>query len=219
MDLESMAAQPAKLGAKVLRLFVMEKPNAPSCERNRDPILAVLRDHFADRGQVLEIGSGTGQHAIHFAAAMPHLTWQASDRADNLPGIRAWLHDAALANTPPPLELDVNGPWPGQRFDAVFCANTLHIMAWSEVERLFAQLPGVLATDAKLVIYGPFNYGGRFTSDSNANFDVWLKERGAHQGIRDFEAVDALARRAGLALAADLEMPANNRCLVWRTAA
>jgi hypothetical protein len=193
----------------------MDKPHSPSCDRNRDPILGVLREHCLDRRDLLEIGSGTGQHAVFFAAALPHLTWQASDRGENLPGIRIWLDEAALINTPLPLELDVNGSWPKRRFDAVFTANTLHIMAWPEVERCFAGLAGVLADDAKLIVYGPFNYGGQFTSESNANFDDWLKARGAHQGIRDFEAVNALAERLGLELAEDRAMPANNRCLVW----
>lgn len=194
----------------------MEKPNAPSCERNREPILAVLREHFADRRRVLEIGSGTGQHAVFFAAALPQLEWQASDRADCLPGIRAWLDEAALPNTPAPLAFDVNGAWPTQRYDAIFSANTLHIMSWAEDERLFAGLPGIMSEDAKLVVYGAFNYGGRFTSESNAAFDAWLKARGAHQGLRDFEAVDALARAAGLRLVEDHPMPSNNRCLVWQ---
>ena len=196
----------------------MEKPNAPSCERNREPILAVLRDHFADRRTVLEIGSGTGQHAVYFAAALPHLTWQASDRADNLGGIDAWLDETALPNTPAAIAFDVNAAWPRQRFDAVFSSNTLHIMGWPEVERLFAGLPDILARDARLAIYGPFNYGGKFTSESNAAFDAWLKGQGAHQGLRDFEAVDALARKAGLILIEDRAMPSNNRCIVWRSA-
>lgn len=192
-----------------------DKPFSPSSERNRDPILAVLRDHFADRTRVLEIGSGTGQHAVHFAAGLPHLTWQTADLPESHDGIRAWLAEAALPNALPPLSLDVNGPWPSQRFDAVFTANTLHIMSWPEVETLFARLPGVLAADAKLVVYGPFNYGGQFTSESNAQFDTRLKEGGAHRGIRDFEAVDGLAQTAGLRLVEDRAMPANNRCLVW----
>lgn len=196
----------------------MDKPHAPSCERNRDPILAVLREHFAHRRAVLEIGSGTGQHAVHFAAAMPHLEWQCSDREANLPGIRLWLDEAALSNTPDPIALDVNGGWPARRYDAVFSANTLHIMGWPEVERLFAALPGVLAADATLVVYGPFNVGGRFTSESNAAFDAQLRAKAPQQGLRDLEAVDALARGAGLALVADRPMPANNRCLVWRSA-
>jgi len=193
----------------------MEKPNAPSCERNREPILAVLRDHFADRRAVLEVGSGTGQHAVFFAAALPHLTWQASDRGENLAGIRAWLDEAALPDTPAPIEFNVNQAWPTQRYDAVFGANILHIMSWAEDERLFAGLPGILGDAARLVIYGPFNYGGKFTSESNAAFDAWLKSQGAHQGIRDFEAVDALANKAGLILIEDRAMPSNNRCLVW----
>lgn len=194
----------------------MEKPHAPSCEKNRQPILEVLAEHFADRQRVLEIGSGTGQHAIFFAEQLPHLLWQTSDRAENLPGISAWLNEAARPNTPPPLELDVGGSWPVQRYDAVFSANTLHIMAWSAVELFFARLPDVLTADARLCIYDPFNYGGRFTSDSNAAFDLWLKNKAPHQGIRDFEAVDTLARRAGLDLLEDRAMPSNNRCLIWQ---
>jgi cyclopropane fatty-acyl-phospholipid synthase-like methyltransferase len=194
----------------------VEKPHAPACERNREPILEVLHRHLADRRRVLEIGSGTGQHAVHFAAALAWLDWQCSDRTENLPGIRAWLDEAALPNTPPPLELDVGGPWPHGPFDATFSANTLHIMAWHEVEALFARLPAVMADDARLAIYGPFNYGGRYTSDSNAAFDQWLKARGAHMGIRDAEAVDALAAAAGFALVDDVAMPANNRCRIWQ---
>jgi cyclopropane fatty-acyl-phospholipid synthase-like methyltransferase len=197
-----------------------EKPFAPACERNSDPILAVLREHFADRRHVLEIGSGTGQHAVHFAAALPHLIWQTSDRAENLPGIRAWLGEAALANTPPPIELDVaQGGWPAARFDAIFSANTLHIMSWGEVEALFAALPALTSADAKLAIYGPFNYGGRHTSASNAAFDESLRSRAPHMGIRDKEAVDRLARTAGFALLDDVAMPANNRTLVWQRSA
>jgi len=197
-------------------------PNAPSCERNRDPILAVLQRTFVDRRNVLEIGSGTGQHAVYFAAAMPWLRWQCSDRAENLPGIASWLEHASLPNAPAAVELDVaSGPWPRPdagdgRFDAVFSANTLHIMGWPQVEAFFAGLDGVLADEATLVVYGPFNYGGDYTSDSNRDFDGWLKARDPQSAIRDFEAVDALARRIGLRLVEDVAMPANNRCLVWR---
>jgi len=193
----------------------MEKPDAPSCLRNREPILGVLREHFADRRTVLEIGSGTGQHAIFFAAALRHLNWQTSEQRESLPGILAWLDEAALPNTPAPLELDVMGAWPTQRYDAIFSANTLHIMSWANVECMFARLPEVMTGDAVLAIYGPFNYAGHFTSESNATFDAWLKQSGAHRGIRDFEAVDALAGKAGLTLLEDRAMPSNNRCLVW----
>jgi cyclopropane fatty-acyl-phospholipid synthase-like methyltransferase len=201
-----------------------DKPFSPSCERNREPILAVLREHFAGRHDVLEIGSGTGQHAVYFAAAMPGLTWQCTDQAEYLPGIRAWLDEASLPNTPVPLQLNVvRDAWPTPatkdstaRFDAAFSANTLHIMGWAEVEAFFAGLGAALAEDAVLVVYGPFNYGGAYTSDSNRDFDQWLKDRDPRSGIRDFERVDALAQAIGLRLVADIGMPANNRCLVWR---
>jgi cyclopropane fatty-acyl-phospholipid synthase-like methyltransferase len=194
-----------------------DKPFAPACERNRDPILAVLRSHFADRTRVLEIGSGTGQHAVHFAAALPFLVWQTSDVAENLPGIRAWLDEAKLANTPAPIVLDVDGStWPDERFDAIFSANTLHIMSWPEVERFFGALDAITTRDAKLAIYGPFNYEGAFTSASNAAFDESLKARGPHMGIRDAKAVDALAGKAGFVLIDDIAMPANNRTRVWQ---
>jgi cyclopropane fatty-acyl-phospholipid synthase-like methyltransferase len=176
----------------------------------------VLRDYLAGDQHVLEIGSGTGQHAVHFAAALPRLVWQTSDREENLPGIRAWLDDAALPNTPPPLAFDVAGAWPDGTFDAVFSANTLHIMAWPEVQQLFVRLPNVTRADATLIIYGPFNYQGHYSSDSNAAFDQWLQARGAHMAIRDAEAMDALAANAGFALVDDIPMPANNRCRVWR---
>jgi hypothetical protein len=192
------------------------KPHSIACERNREPILAVLRQHFADRREVLEIGSGTGQHAVHFAAALPHLTWQTSDVGENIPGMTAWLGEAALPNTPPPLELDVDDEWHSAAFDAVFSANTLHIMSWPQVQRLFGHLCGVTAADAALAIYGPFNYEGRFTSPSNAAFDAALKERDAHMGIRDFEAVSTLAGTGGFELRVDAAMPANNRMLLFR---
>lgn len=176
----------------------------------------MLRDYFGDRTRVLEVGSGTGQHAVHFAAALPQLSWQCSDRAENLPGIRLWLDEAALPNTPAPIELDVSGPWPGDRFDAVFSANTLHIMAWEQVQQLFAHLPASTTADALLVIYGPFNVDGRYSSDSNAAFDGSLKARDPRMGIRDAATVDALAQAAGFGLVEDRAMPANNRCRVWR---
>lgn len=192
------------------------KPHSEACARNREPILAVLRRHFTDRRDVLEIGSGTAEHAIHFATALPELTWQTSDLEVNLPGIRRWIRDAALANLPPPLALDVTGRWPERRFDAVFTANTLHIMSWASVRALFAALPAVLRPHALLAVYGPFNYDGAFTSPSNEAFDAWLKRRSPDSGIRDFAALEALARSIGLALVEDCPMPANNRTLIWR---
>ncbi|MDR6989981.1 DUF938 domain-containing protein [Luteimonas sp. 3794] len=198
-----------------------DKPFAPSCDRNHAPILEVLRERFERRQHVLEIGSGTGQHAVYFAGAMPWLRWQTSERKAHLPGIALWLDEAGLPNTPAPVMLDVTQPtWPAstaadRRFDAVFTANTLHIMSWAEVEACFAGLAQALADDATLVIYGPFNVGGAYTSDSNREFDGWLKARDPRSGIRDFEAVDALASGIGLRLQDDIAMPSNNRCLVW----
>jgi len=194
----------------------MDKPYASACDRNRDPILAVLRERFADRRRVLEVGSGTGQHAVYFAAALPHLIWQTSEVPAQLPGLRMWLDEAALRNTPAPLALDVNDALPQGEFDAVFSANTLHIMSWDEVQRLFALLPRAMSADALLTVYGPFNRGGKFTSESNAAFDASLRRTDPRSGIRDFEAVDALARASGLVLLEDREMPANNRCITWQ---
>ena len=165
---------------------------------------------------MLEIGSGTGQHEVYFAAALPHLIWPPSDRAEHLTGIALWLDEARLPNVAAPLALDVCGSWPNERFDAVFSANTLHIMGWDEVQGLFATLPNVLADDAVVAVYGPFNYGGAFTSPSNAAFDATLRRRSSRSGIRDFEAVDELAQSVGLKLVEDCAMPANNRTLVWQ---
>ena len=192
------------------------KPYAPACDRNRDPILEVLRERFSHCQHVLEIGSGTGQHAVYFAAAMPHLIWQTSDVPEHLPGIEQWLAEASLGNTPAPLAIDVQQALPYADYDAVFSANTLHIMGWSEVQRLFAGLPHMTRAGALLTIYGPFNYDGQFTSASNASFDAALRAADPKRGIRDFEAVDALAHNAGFALLEDRAMPANNRCITWQ---
>lgn len=195
----------------------MNKPFSQACENNKRPILAVLEGAFAQAGSVLEIGSGTGQHAAFFAGALPWLAWQPSDRAENLPGIRSWCDAAGLSNLRSPLELDVEAaPWPVEAADAVFSANTAHIMSWTAVERFFAGVGTLLPPGGVFCLYGPFNYGGRYTSASNAQFDAWLKERDPLSGIRDFEALEALASRAGLVFAADNPMPANNRTLVWR---
>lgn len=193
------------------------KPFAESCEQNRAPILAVLREAFADRQRVLEIASGTGQHAVYFAAALPHLNWQTSELPENHAGIQAWLDEAHLVNVLPPLALDVNATdWPVGVVDAIFNANTVHIIAWPAVQRLFAGIGRVLEVGGIVCMYGPFNYGGQFTSESNARFDVWLKSRDPNSGVRDFEALDRLAEAQGLRLEQDVAMPSNNRTLIWR---
>jgi SAM-dependent methyltransferase len=192
------------------------KPFSEACEQNKQPILAELSRLFADVRQVLEVGSGTGQHAVHFARALPHLFWQTSDKAENHSGIRAWLEDSALPNTGAPIELDVAGNWPSQTFDGVFSANTTHIMSWPEVEALFQGVGGVLSEGGCFALYGPFNFGGNYTSESNRRFDLWLRQRDPHSGIRNFEELDELAAGQGLFFVQDIEMPVNNRILVWR---
>lgn len=183
------------------------RPFSEACERNRQPILAVLERVFKDRKCVLEIGSGTGQHAAYFSAALPHLRWQASDVAEHHEGIRLWGVE--------PIELDVEKPWPQVDADAVFSANTAHIMSWPQVERMLAGIAG-MASLRVLCLYGPFSYGGKHTSESNARFDAMLRVRDPKSGLRDFEAVRDLARRHGMAPSEDIAMPANNRLLVFR---
>jgi cyclopropane fatty-acyl-phospholipid synthase-like methyltransferase len=192
-----------------------ERPFSESCDRNKEPILAVLRESFEQPGAVLEIGSGTGQHAVYFAAALPHLRWQTSDLPASHSGILAWLEQARLPNLLPPLELDVTGDWPAGPFDYVFSANTLHIMGRPEVARFFAGTGATLKSGGRLAVYGPLNYRGAYTSESNARFDEWLKGRDPRSAIRHFEEVDALAQGVGLHLLIDHAMPANNRMLVW----
>lgn len=194
-----------------------DKPFSESCVQNRDPILAVLREAFADRRHVLEIGSGTGQHAVYFAAALPHLVWQTSDVAAHHPGIRLWIEEAGLPNVRAPIALDVaRDAWPDDTFDAVFMANTLHIMHWHEVERCLAGIGRVLAPGGLLAVYGPFNEGGTYTAESNRRFDAWLKARDPGMGVRDLEAVDARAREAGLVPERRIPMPADNLMHLWR---
>jgi SAM-dependent methyltransferase len=188
-----------------------------ACERNKDPILQVLRGAFARSSQVLEIGSGTGQHAVHFAHHLPHLRWRPSDTAEHLDSLRARIVAEGTPNLALPVLLDVRAhPWPVSDADGVFSANTLHIMSWEAVQEFFSGVGRVLKSGGVLSVYGPFRYAGRYTSESNAHFDVHLREQDPVSGIRDFEAVDALARKEGLELDSDHDMPANNRTLVWR---
>ena len=193
------------------------RPWSQACENNKGPILEVLKRVFADRASVLEIGAGTGQHATHFAVQLPHLTWQPSDIADNvavtLPRCQAYTGGNLLY----PVVLDVSArPWPVKELpDALFTANSLHIMPWESVIDLFGELGERSAPDTLLTIYGPFNYGGRYTSPSNAQFDQWLASQSPYSAIRNFEDVRNLAGEAGFALREDNAMPANNRLLVF----
>lgn len=188
-----------------------------AAENNKAPILNILRTALADARNVLEIGSGTGQHAVYFGRALPHLTWRTSDLAHNLDDINARLAQEAPANVIRPIALDVaDHPWPVLNIDGVFSANCVHIMSWAHVMHMFRGIGEILAERATLCLYGPFKYGGDFTTQSNAQFDNWLKARDPNSGIRDFEAVDALAAAQGLTLAGDHAMPANNQLLVWK---
>lgn len=191
-------------------------PYSQACENNKAPILEKLRDVFTSPGTVLEIGTGTGQHAEHFAAALPHLQWQPTDhpRAAHMAGAR--LQQAALPNVLPILELDVNQmPWPVSTCRWAFSANTAHIMAWEEVETMFQGVAACLQKDGAFCLYGPFKHNGKFTSDSNRTFDQSLKAKASHMGIRDIEALSELAQDVGLQLHDDHAMPANNELLVF----
>ncbi|MEH6567976.1 MAG: DUF938 domain-containing protein [Halioglobus sp.] len=195
-------------------------PFSQACENNKTAILEKLSDIFADRKTVLEFGSGTGQHATWFAQAMPWLNWQPTDIASNLPALfprcAAYTGSNLLAAEP----LDVTRrPWPVPVPSAVYTANSLHIMSFAAVQDLFKAMGEMAENDTVLVVYGPFNYGGTYTSDSNARFDQWLYQQHPLSAIRDFERVDELANNAGFAIEADHAMPANNRLLVWRKSA
>ena len=192
------------------------KQYSEACDQNKEPILAVIRKTFRNARRVLEIGSGTGQHAVYFGQHMPHLQWQTSDLPSSHDSIHAWIDASGIDNVLPPLTLDVvTGPWQTQDFDGVFSANTAQIMSWPMVESMFTGVGLVLAPGASLCLYGPFNYNNAYTSESNERFDGWLKSRDPDSGVRNFEDLDTLAANNGLQLQADHEMPVNNRLLVW----
>lgn len=195
-----------------------DKPFSQACANNREPIYDVLAKEFAGQTSVLEIGSGTGQHAVHIGPRLPHVQWQTSDLAENIPGINRWINDERVVNVLRPLTINVLKDWPDtellQYFNGIFSANTSHIMPWEAVEHFIGGLEK-MNSGSRLALYGPFKYDGRFTSDSNERFDQWLKNQYPHQGIRDFESVDSLARNSGFNLVKDYAMPANNQLLVW----
>ena len=195
----------------------MTKPFSQSCENNKQPILQVIQSVFNKPATVWEIGSGTGQHACYFAQNLPHITWQTTDREENRQGLDKWIEEANLINLPKSLKLNVTDKtWSCQQIEALFTANTLHIMNWQAVENLFSRLENYLSGKAAVCIYGPFNYNGQYTSSSNEEFNQWLKMRDPESGIRDFEAIERLAKTAGLMLKNDHQMPANNRLLIFQ---
>lgn len=201
--------------------FIMELTFSQACENNKAAILAKLKESFKTTEKVLEIGSGTGQHAIYFAENLPHLLWKTSDLTINHYSINQRITRSNLSNINSAITLDLNDDWPlttgksEYQVDGIFTANTLHIVSWQLVQRFFAGVKENLMKSGTLCIYGPFKYDGKFTSESNANFELWLKDRDINSGIRDFEAIEALAKSAGLSLMMDYTMPANNRLLTF----
>ncbi|WP_062269374.1 DUF938 domain-containing protein [Endozoicomonas arenosclerae] len=194
----------------------MTLPFSEACEKNKQAILDVIQPLFENAGRVVEIGSGTGQHAEFFAASMPETLWQPTDRVEHLAVIDARRQTSGQGNFLLPLALDVNKDWPVEQVENIFTANTLHIMSWKEVELFFQGIGQVLVGGGFVCIYGPFNYQGQYTSESNARFDDWLKQRDPKSAIRDFESIERLAKTAGMSLHQDVAMPANNRCLVFK---
>lgn len=193
------------------------KPYAASCEQNREPILSVLSQLLPKASNVLEVGTGTGQHAVYFAEKLPHLTWQCSDQVQYHAGIQQWLDEAGLANVKPPLPLNVStDSWPTQKFDALFSANVTHIMHWDNVVDFFKHGADCIRQGGLMICYGPFNKAGQFTSQSNAQFDMSLRMGDPNSGIRNFEDLVSLAETNHLVFSQEIDMPANNKILVWQ---
>ncbi|MAX65756.1 MAG: hypothetical protein CME66_02370 [Halobacteriovoraceae bacterium] len=195
----------------------MNKPFSAACERNRDPILAVLKQYL-DKGALLEIGAGTGQHAVYFAKEFPQLEWVCSDVQENHAGIQAWMQEAKLPNLYGPKTLQIGkDDFPDKKpYQYVYSCNTLHIMSWKENKTLFKLLGKRLREGALVFFYGPFNYEGQYTSQSNKEFDQWLKHTHSHlSAIRNFEDVHTAMNKNGFKLLQDHQMPANNRLLVF----
>lgn len=194
----------------------MNKPFSQSCAENQAVILNSISSYLQPETRVLEIGSGTGQHAVYFGENIPQLYWQCSDLAENLPGINAWIDEADLPNLTRAVELDVCSHWPEKKYDVIFSANTFHIMNQAQVEQCMRRCVDCLEPGGCLIIYGPFNYNGSYTSTSNENFDSWLKSRDPESGIKHFEWLNKLAQRGNMQLVDDIAMPTNNRILIWK---
>ena len=201
----------------VVELNAAELPVAESCLRNQQPILDVLQQELPADAVVLEIGSGTGQHAAFMAEHLPHIRWQPSEVAENIAGINAWRRHSAVENFLPPLVLDITQDlWPVKQVDAVFSANVVHFVGWHKVRSMMAGIGRVLKNTGLAIFYGPYNYGGQFTSDGNRQLDQWLKSRDPDSGIKDFEQIVLAARKEKLRLLKDIAMPANNRILIMQ---
>lgn len=190
---------------------------SPASERNQASIAERLIPLFKEESvvQVLEIGSGSGQHGLYFSALLPEISWQCTELPANVQALALNLADTRLRE---PRVLDVLAAWPEGKVELLYSANTLHIMAMAAVEALFGGAQSVVIEGGYLCLYGPFRYGGAFTSQSNAEFDHWLRQRDPQSGIRDIEVISKLADQAGFNLVADYAMPANNQLLLWRKA-
>ena len=191
-------------------------PFSQACENNKEPILKVLKEYISDQESLLEIAGGTGQHSEFFAKSFPNIVWQTSDLPDAVTDLNLRISEANLQNLPRALTLDVNDPnWNVKKYELLFTANSLHIMSEKSVENFFSKIPNILQQNALVFIYGPFKYGGKFTTKSNAEFNEWLKEKDLRSGVRDFEVISELAVSVGLSLVADVQMPSNNQLLVF----
>lgn len=194
-----------------------DKPFAPSCERNRDPIRDVLKRVLTGSGLLLEVGSGTGQHAAYIAKDFPAYKWQPTDLPEKLDDINKWAVESGASNILPAVALDLSeGNWPVEQCDVLVCMNTIHIVAWQLVKNLFRGAGRVLKPGGVMYVYGPFEYSDRPLEPTNAEFNEWLKMRDPKSGIRNFDDVNRLAQENGLVLEGDKAMPANNRSIWWR---
>ena len=200
----------------ISRMNCINKPFSESCEQNKDVILSRIQPYLSNGVRVLEIGSGTGQHAVHFASLNPQIEWQPSDRAKNLQGIKAWIADSKCSNISSVIELDVLEQWPIDCYDIIFTANSFHIMSSEAVKTCLETVSNCLINRGCFIVYGPFNYNQQYTSSSNQRFDAWLKANNPDSGIKDFEWICDITQQAGLHLIDDIEMPANNRILIWQ---
>ena len=194
--------------------LLMNKPYSESCEQNKEVILSTIQPYLFDGARILEIGSGTGQHAVYFTYHNPKIVWQPSDRVEYLPGIAAWVNDAAHSNIQSVIELDVLKLWPHQSFDLLYTANSFHIMSNEAVQACFEKAASCLIEKGRFIVYGPFNYNRQYTSDSNQRFDGMLKANDPKSGIKDIEWICLIAQQVGWHLIDDFEMPANNRILI-----
>ncbi len=193
------------------------KQHAPACDRNQAFILETLAGILPGKKKLLEIGSGTGQHAAYLAPQFPNLTWFPTDLEENLASINAWCNDSPAANIETASVLNLaTGQWPVKSCDAVVCINTIHIISWELVEKLFTGAANVLSKEGVFYVYGPYEYENEPLAESNQNFNAWLQQRDPASGIRKFEKVNELARKNDLIFQFDKSMPANNRSICWK---